>query len=155
MLLTKSQGFGSRDLNVFYPIWVWWPSCDQEHLCTFVPHSEESPHEGAQMWNLSWTGSRFREDVYKLFTDGCRRHWYTNSSSISLWLRWANKITPQHRKLMVTQHKFSFSIHFDFLWNSRNHLDYGKSSEISNTFLFLFQMKCGLSRLEFTKCLSE
>ena len=32
---------------------------------------------------------------------------------------------------------------------------YSKRSKILNTFLFLFSIKCSLSGLEFTKCMSE
>ena len=54
---------------------------DQDNLNKFsFPHPKESPYE-------IWV-----QFVWKCWqTDGRQSHWYTNSSPLSLRLRWANK----------------------------------------------------------------
>ena len=83
---TKSHGHWPLKKKSFYFIWAWWPSWSfhQEHLCKLYSFTLKSIH---MKFDLNWL-SGFREDFWKSWWRyGCRRHWYTNSSTVSLWLR--------------------------------------------------------------------
>ena len=103
MLHTKFEGhqpigFREEDFLRFYHIWAWRPSwsCDQVHFNILsFPHPTEAPYE-IWLWLAEWFLRRW---CLKSVDDG--RRWQRNermptypiSLLVSLWIRWAKKIS--------------------------------------------------------------
>ena len=126
MLHTKSQGHrpsgsGEDFLRVFT---IYGHGSHLGHVTKTIWTNFRSPilRSLHMKYEFNWPSS-FREDVWKCWRttdgrkdDGRRSHWYTISSPMSLWLRWAKKIGCT----FCISFEYKIKRKFIFLWQIPN-----------------------------------